>query len=100
MVIILKKAIIISILSVLVVLLLFATKVINIQHMEATDDNADSYSDISAYIYVFCGLILIGIAIWTYKIHIVAGIIPIGIGFGSLVYGIYILYAKGILCIS
>jgi len=95
----LKKAIIISSFSVLVVLLLFGTKIINIQHMEATDNDADSYSDISAYIYVFCGLVLMGIAFWTYKLHIVAGIIPIGLGFGALFYGLYILYAKGILCV-
>jgi len=93
----LKKAIIISILSLIVVLSLFATKVINIQHMEAEDNNADSYSDISAYIYVICGVILIGIAFWTYRIHIVAGIIPFGFGFGTLMYGLYICYAKGII---
>lgn len=97
MVTILKTAIIISIFSILVVILLFATKVINIQHMEATGNNADSYSDISAYIYVFCGIMLTITGIFTYRIHKVAGILPIGLGISLLGYGIYILSAKGII---
>ena len=92
-----KKAIIISILSIIALILLFSTKVVNIQHMESQDDPASSYSEYSAIIYVLAGLMLIFIAFWTFKIHIVAGIIPFGIGFSALVYGVYICYAKGML---
>jgi len=95
-----KKLVFISIISLIAVMLLFGTKVINIEHMEATDDDASSYSDISAYIYVVAGVMICFVAFWTYKIHIVAGIIPFGMGFGAVFYGLYILYAKGILCVS
>ena len=95
-----KKVVIISCLSIICILGLFGTKILNIQNMEAQGRDASSYHDISAYIYTVVGILLCIIAFWTYKIHIVAGIIPWGIGLGSLAYGLYILYAKGaiVLC--
>jgi len=90
-----RKAIVISMISILVVIALAGTKLLNISNMEAEGRDASSYHDLSAVIYVVCGLLLCLIAFWTYKIHIVAGIIPWGIGLGCLGYGLYICYAKG-----
>ena len=75
---------------------LFGTKILNIKNMEEEGRDASSYHDISAYVYVIVGILLSLVAFWTYKIHIVAGIIPWGIGLSCLVYGLYILWAKGV----
>ena len=91
-----KKIAIVSMISVLVVILLFGTKILNIQNMEAQGRDASSYHDVSAWIYTVCGILLCLVAFWTYKVHIVAGIIPWGIGLGCLFYGLYILWAKGV----
>jgi len=94
-----KKVILISIISMIAILGLLSLKIVNIQHMEATDNNAESYSDISGYGYIIFGLMVFLVAIWTYKIHIVAGAIPIFLGLSAIGYGIYILNAKGIISI-
>ena len=90
-----KKVVLISMISIFVVIALFGTKILNIQNMEAEGRDASSYHDLSAIIYLVCGLLLCVVAFWTYKIHIVAGIIPWGLGLGALIYGLYICYAKG-----
>jgi len=95
----LKKAVIVSVISIFVVMALFGTKVLNIQHMEENGRDASSYHDISAWIYLICGILLMAVAWWTYHVHIVAGIVPFGIGLGGLVYGIYILWAKGVIAL-
>jgi len=78
---------------------LFGTKILNIQNMEASGRDASSYHDFSGWIYLICGILLCLVAYWTYKVHIVAGIIPIGFGISSLAYGLYILMAKGVFTI-
>jgi len=98
-IVLIRKAIVISIISIIVVLLLFGTKVLNIQNMEEMGRDASSYHDISAYIYTICGLLMILVAFWTYRVHIVAGIIPFGLGAGCLFYGLYILWAKGVIAL-
>lgn len=90
-----KKAIVISAISIFVVIALTATKILNIQQIEATGGDASSYHDFSAIIYVVCGVLLCLVAVWTYKVHIVAGIIPLGFGITSLGYGLYICSVKG-----
>jgi len=92
-----KKVIIISMISIIVVLALLGTKILNIQNMEQQGRDASSYSDISAYVYVISGILMCLVAFWTYKIHIVAGILPWGLGISVLVYGLYILWAKGLI---
>ena len=93
-----KKIAVISCISILVILLLFGTKILNIQNMEAQGRNADSYHDLSGYIYVFCGIMLCLIAFWAYRFHFaLGGILPWGIGISSLIYGLYILNAKGVI---
>ena len=87
-----RKAALIGFLSIAVVLALMGTKVLNAPHVIETD--ATSYSDASAIIYVLCGIALIFIAFWTYKFHFIAGIIPFGIGFSCLFYGILVCFVK------
>jgi len=89
---ILRKAVIISILSVIVVMLSVGTKVVNAPTVKETQ--AISYDDMVIWGYMIMGLLMVIIAFWTYKLHIVAGIIPFGLGVSALGYGIYVAYCK------
>ena len=92
-----KKVAVIGLITVLVILLLFGTKILNIQNMEQQGRDASSYHDISGYVYVLCGVLLCIVAFWTYHLHFtLGGILPWGIGVSSLIYGLYILNAKGV----
>ena len=90
-----KKVVIISMISIIVIITLACTKVLNITNMEEEGRDASSYHDVSAIIYVVSGLLLCIVAFWTYRIHIVAGIIPWGLGLSCLGYGLYLCWAKG-----
>jgi len=90
-----RKAILISVLSIIVVALSFGTKVVNAPTVAETD--AASYDEYVIIGYIIMGLLMLFISIWTYKLHIVAGIIPFGLGFAALSYGIYIAMCKGMI---
>jgi hypothetical protein len=93
----LKKVVIISMLSLFVVVALTSTKVLNVINIEESGRDASSFHDMSAIIYTISGLFLCVIAFWTYRIHIVAGIIPWGLGLTLFVYGLYLCWVKGII---
>lgn len=90
-----KKVILISMLSLLVVALSVGTKVINAPTVAETD--AASYNELVIVGYVVMGLAMIVVAFWTYRVHIVAGIIPWGLGLSVLGYGLYLMYCKGMI---
>jgi len=90
-----RKAILISVLSIIVVALSFGTKVVNAPTVAETD--AASYDEYVIIGYIIMGLLMLFISIWTYKLHIVAGIIPFVLGFAALSYGIYIAMCKGMI---
>jgi len=90
-----RKAILISVLSIIVVALSFGAKVVNAPTVAETD--AASYDEYVIIGYIIMGLLMLFISIWTYKLHIVAGIIPFGLGFAALSYGIYIAMCKGMI---
>lgn len=85
---------IIAILSLIVVLGLAGTKILNVQSIEEHGRNADSYHDLSAVSYVVLGLLMLIIAFFAFRLHVVAGILPIGLGIGLLLYGLYICWVK------
>ena len=87
---------ILGVLSIIAIIGLACTNVLNIQNMETSGRDAGSYHDISPYIYVFAGLVFVVTAWFTYHFHFLAGIIPLGMGILSLVYGLYLLWVKGI----
>ena len=91
-----KKAIIISALSIIAILLMFGGKFITIGHVESIDRDADSFSSISLWMGVIAGLIMIFVAFWTFRIHIVAGIIPFGVGASVLMICAYLLWCKSL----
>ena len=90
------KAIIISILSIIAVLLLFGGRVVTIGHVESNERDAHSFSSLSLWMGVFAGLLMIIVALWTYRIHIVAGIIPFGVGASVLMVCSYLLWCKSL----
>lgn len=91
-----KMAIIISVLSIIAILLMFGGKIVTIGYVESNDRDADSFSTVSLWMGVIAGLIMIFVAFWTYRIHIVAGIIPFGVGFSVLMICVYLLWCKTI----
>jgi len=91
-----KKAIIISMISIIAILLLFGARVITIGHVETHDRDVDSFSTISLVMGVIAGLMMIFVAFWTYRLHIVAGIIPFGVGISVFIYCIYMLWCKSL----
>ena len=94
--IIMKMKIIISALSIIAILLMFSGKFITIGHVESNERDADSFSEISLILGVFAGAIMIFVAFWTFRIHIVAGIIPFGVGFSILMICSYLLWCKSL----
>lgn len=91
-----KIKIIISALSIIAILLLFAGKFVVIGYVESNDRNVDSYSSVSLWLGFLAGLIIIFVAFWTFRIHIVVGIIPFGIGFSVLMVCGYLLWCKSL----
>ena len=91
-----KMKIIISALSIIAILLIFGGKFVTIGYVESNDRDADSFSTISLWMGVFAGIIMIFVAFWTFRIHIVAGIIPFGVGASVLMICAYLLWCKSI----
>ena len=91
-----KMKIIISALSIIAILLIFGGRFITIGYVESNERDADSFSEISLWMGVVAGLIMIVVAFWTFRIHIVAGIIPFGVGFSVLMICIYLLWCKSL----
>jgi hypothetical protein len=90
-----KKVILISMISLIIVALSVGTKVINAPTVAETD--AASYDEMVITGYIIMGVLMILVAFWTYRIHIVAGIIPWGLGLSALGYGLYLAYCKGMM---
>jgi hypothetical protein len=90
-----KKVILISMLSILVVALSVGTKVINAPTVAETD--AASYNEMVIIGYIVMGAAMILVAFWTYRVHIVAGLIPWGLGLSVLGYGLYLAMCKGMI---
>lgn len=88
--------IIISALSVLAIILMFSGKFISVSYIESNERDVDSFSPIAMYTGLTAGILLVIIAFWTYRIHIVAGIIPFGVGAGLLLYCGYLLWCKSL----
>lgn len=85
---------IIGFLSIIAVILLACTYILNIQNIENKGRNVDSYHDISPWIYIFFGIIALLAAYPVFRIHPMATIIPVGLGALSLVYGFYLASIK------
>ena len=91
-----KMKIIISILSIIAIVLLLAGRFVTISYIETNERDVDSFSETALWLGAFAGLIMIIVAFWTFRIHIVAGIIPFGVGFSVLVYSLYLLWCKSL----
>jgi len=94
-----KIALVLSVISLICVVALTGTKFLNIGQMEISDDNASSYHDLSPVIYAMVGILMMfsGYLTWRVSSHISAFILPFGLGITCLGYGLYILYAKGVI---
>ena len=92
-----KMKIIISALSIIAIILMFGGKFATIEHVETNDRDAESFSETSLWMGVAAGIIMIFVAFWTFKIHIVAGIIPFGVGFATLFVCGYLLWCKSLI---
>jgi len=91
-----KMAIIISALSILALILMFFGRVVTVTHVESNDRDVDSFSTVALWAGVASGFLMIFVAFWTYKLHIVAGIIPFGVGAGLILYCGYLLWCKSL----
>jgi len=93
-----KIALILAVLSLLSVVGLTATKFLNVQQIQ-TEGDADSYHDMSAWIYTGIGLLMMlsGYITWMVTHHISAFILPFGLGVTLACYGLYILSVKGMI---
>ena len=89
-----KMKIIISMLSIIAILLIFGGKFVTIGHVESNERDADSFSTVSLWMGVIAGLIMLFVSLWTFRIHIVAGIIPFGVGASILMICAYLLWCK------
>jgi len=83
-------------LSIIAILLLFGGKFVTIGYVETNDRDADSFSETSLWMAFFAGVIMIFVAFWTFRIHIVAGIIPFGVGFSIIMICSYLLWCKSL----
>jgi hypothetical protein len=95
-----KQKALLAAISLIIVLALFGTKVLNIQNMEENGRDASSYSDASAIIYILAGIGMIFVAWKTYHFHLIVGIIPFGLGISLLFYGLYVCWAKGMFLVA
>lgn len=83
----------ITIITLVVLLMLGGTKVLNMLQMDEIG-SADSYHDATPYIYMIAGALMIFVAYFTYRLHFVAGMIPFFVGISAFFYGAYILSIK------
>lgn len=91
-----KMTIIISALSILALVLMFSGRLITVDHVEANDRNVESFSTLALWMAVASGILMVVVAFWTFKLHIIAGIIPFGVGAGLIVYCSYLLWCKSL----
>ena len=83
-------------LSIIAVLLLCAGRFITVGHVEFNNRDADSYSPIALWMGLISGFIMLLVAFWTYRIHIIAGIIPFGVGITAIGYCVYLLWCQSL----
>ena len=88
-----------ALISLIAIVLLLFTKGANMYNMMESEDNGDSYADISVYIYIIAGLFLVFVAYRTVKFNFAntLAIIPYGIGLSCIGYGLFLLYIKGLI---
>lgn len=91
-----KMAIIISAISILALVLMFSGRIITVEHVESNDRDVDSFSTVALWMAVASGCLMVIVAWWTFKLHIIAGIIPFGVGAGLIVYCGYLLWCKSL----
>ena len=82
-------------LSLIAVLLLMGSKAFTVSYVESNNRDADSFSSTALWMGVTAGILMLGVAVWTYKVHIVAGIIPFGVGATTLGVCAYLLWCQG-----
>ncbi len=92
-----KKVAIVTILSILVVLLSFGTKIINAPTVAETE--AASYNDITIIAYVVMGVFMILLALISSRFHPVTALMPLGLGITMLGYALWVAYCKGLFII-
>ena len=88
--------IIISALSILAIILLTFGKVATFNYVESNDRDVQSFSTVAIWTGIISGIIMVFVAFWTFRIHIVAGIIPFGVGASLVVYCVYLLWCKSL----
>ena len=88
--------IIIAVLSILAIVLLSVGKVATFNYVESNDRDVHSFSTIAIYTGIIAGILMLVVAFWTFRIHIVAGIIPFGVGASLVVYCSYLLWCKSL----
>ena len=91
-----KMKIIISILSIIAILLIFGGKFVTIGYVESNERDADSFSEISLWMGVVAGLLMIIVSIPIFRVHLGAGIIPFGVGASVLMICAYLLWCKSL----
>lgn len=91
-----KMKIIISVLSILAIILLCFGKVATFNYVESNDRDVQSFSTVAIWTGIIAGIIMVFVAFWTFRIHIVAGIIPFGVGASLVVYCAYLLWCKSL----
>ena len=88
--------IIISALSILAIILLTFGKVATFNYVESNDRDVQSFSTVAIWTGIISGIIMVFVAFWTFRIHIVAGIIPFGVGASLVVYCVFLLWCKSL----
>jgi len=88
--------VIIAALSILAIVLLSCGKLATFNYVESNDRDVHSFSTVAMLTGIAAGVIMVFVAFWTFKIHIVAGIIPFGVGASLVVYCAYLLWCKSL----
>jgi len=91
-----KMKVIIAALSILAIVLLTYGKVATFSYVESNDRDVHSFSTVAIYTGIIAGILMVLVAFWTFRIHIVAGIIPFGVGASLVVYCAYLLWCKSL----
>jgi len=82
-----------ALLAVAVVILLFGTKIINWETVEVT--NGESYSESAVVGIIGIGVCSLASTLITWWVHKGLGLISLGLGVSSLIYGLHIAMCKG-----
>jgi len=91
-----KMKVIIAALSILAIVLLTCGKIATFNYVESNDRDVHSFSTVAMLTGITAGVIMVFVAFWTFRIHIVAGIIPFGVGASLVVYCAYLLWCKSL----